>query len=226
MNKPIPVLILIGPPGGGKGTQGDLIAEKLSIPKISTGNLLRDAMQSETDLGRQLKAVMGKGGLVDDQIVLELLKEKLSQKECDHGFILDGFPRNLAQADELRDILAQLNKPFKIVAIDVAVPDQSVVDRIVNRYYCSNCKTNYNKLYKNPIKADTCDVCGAQGKFATREDDSEPTVKSRLVEYHKQTAPVLSYYDKQGALFQVDGDKPIDDVTKDIDFKLKKLLTY
>jgi adenylate kinase len=226
MTKQIPVLILIGPPGCGKGTQGDLIAEKLKIPKISTGNLLRDEMQAESDLGKKLKTVMGKGGLVDDKIVLDLLKEKFLHKECGAGFILDGFPRNVAQADELESMLSKLNKLFKLVAIDVAVKDKSVLDRIVNRYYCRHCKTNYNKLYKNPKEKGVCDVCGTRDSFAVREDDTEPVVKSRLLEYHKQTAPVLAYYERLGVLFAVDGDQGVDEVASAIDFKLKKILTY
>jgi adenylate kinase len=226
MTKQIPVLILIGPPGCGKGTQGDLIAEKLKIPKISTGNLLRDEMQAESDLGKKLKTVMGKGGLVDDKIVLDLLKEKILHKECGAGFILDGFPRNIAQADELESMLSKLNKLFKLVAIDVAVKDKTVLDRIVNRYYCKHCKTNYNKLYKNPKEKGVCDVCGVKDSFAVREDDTEPVVQSRLLEYHKQTAPVLAYYERLEVLFAVDGDQGVDEVSSAIDFKLKKILTY
>jgi adenylate kinase len=226
MEKQIPVLILIGPPGCGKGTQGDIVSKKLNAPKISTGDLLRAELKSGSELGEELRSVMGKGGLVDDKIVLSLLKEKISQKECENGFILDGFPRNVLQAKELEELLSGLNKKFKFIAIDVAVPDKKILDRIINRYYCKECKTNYNKLYKNPVKDNICDICGATGKFAVREDDSEEIVTRRLQEYHKQTAPVLAYYDAKKELFQIDGDQHIDKVTHDLDSKLKKILTY
>jgi adenylate kinase len=226
MKEQKPILILIGPPGCGKGTQGDVIAKALNIPKVSTGDLLRGELQSGTERGEKLKAIMGSGALVDDNIVLALLKEKISQKECENGFILDGFPRNVLQADELEKSLSKLDKVFKFIAIDVAVPDKKIIDRIVNRYYCKKCKTNYNKLYKNPIKENICDVCGERDKFAVRADDKANIVARRLKEYEKQTAPLLSYYKTKEVLFKVDGDQQIDRVTHDINSKLKKILTY
>jgi len=227
MKVQIPVVfILIGPPGCGKGTQSEFIAEKLDTPQVSTGNLLRDEIKSKTTLGKRLRTIMGKGNLVDDQIVLSLLKKKISGRSCNAGFILDGFPRNIAQAEELEELLSKLKKTFKLVVIDFAVSEREVLNRITNRYYCTKCKTNYNKLYKNPIRENVCDVCGAKGEFAIREDDTEKVVKRRLVECRKQTAPVISYYKKNEILLEVDGDKAIGRVTREIDSKLKKILTY
>jgi len=225
MKKQIPVLILIGPPGCGKGTQGDYLAERLEVPKLSTGDLLRNEIKSQTELGKKLEVGMGKGGLVDDQIVLKLLKEKVKAKACEIGFILDGFPRSLIQAQRLEGLLEGLNKSINLVVIDITVSDKGVLNRITNRYYCSKCKTNYNKLYKNPRKKGVCDVCGERDSFAVREDDTEEVVKNRLVEYRSQTAPVISYYEKKGGLFHVDGNKEIGEVTKKIDSELKKILT-
>lgn len=225
MTEQIPIIILIGPPGCGKGTQGDIIAGRLKIPKVSTGDLLRDEMKSQSPLGLELKAIMGTGALVDDSIVLSLLRDKISHKECASGFILDGFPRNVAQAEELEVMLSKIEKSFKFIAIDVAVQDSIIIDRITNRYYCTNCKTNYNKLYKNPKEESICDVCGAHDKFAVREDDTEPVVKSRMIEYHKKTAPVLSYYKLKDVLFSVNGDQAVDSVAKEIEVELKKILT-
>ena len=225
MKKQISVLILMGPPGCGKGTQGDHIAKKFKNPKISTGALLRDEVKFQTSLGKKLKMIMDKGEFIDDQIVLKLLMEKISKKSCKVGFILDGFPRNIAQAEALEELLRNIKKSFKFIVIDVATSDQEVIDRITNRYYCAKCKTNYNKLYKKPINKNICDICGAEDKFAVRQDDTEKVVKHRLVEYHKKTAPVISYYNKQGVLFSVDGNKNIDEVTREIDSKLKKILT-
>ena len=225
MKKKASILILMGPPGCGKGTQGDRIAEELKSPKISTGDLLRDEIKSRTSLGKKLKTILGKGEFVDDQIVLELLEERISKRSCEMGFILDGFPRNIAQAEALEELLKNIERSFKFIVIDVATSDQEVIDRITNRYYCTECKTNYNRLYKNPINKDICDVCGAKDKFAVRQDDTKKVVQHRLVEYHKKTAPVISYYDKQGVLFSVDGDKNIDKVAREIDSKLKKILT-
>jgi adenylate kinase len=220
------IVILIGPPGCGKGTQGEILSEKLGNITISTGNLLRDEMKSQTSLGKKLRTTMCTGKLVDDQIVLNLLKAKILTEICSDGFILDGFPRNIKQANELEELLDTLRKSFKLVAIDVSVSDKKIINRIVNRYYCTECKTNYNKLYKNPIKKNICDVCGSEGKFAVREDDTEEIVRKRLKEYNKQTAPVISYYKKKGVLLKVNGDEAVDKVSHEIDSKLKKILTY
>ncbi|NRA73571.1 MAG: adenylate kinase [Rickettsiales bacterium] len=219
-----PILILMGPPGCGKGTQGMYIAKTLDIPKISTGDLLRDQIASQTPLGKTLKAIMDKGELIKDEVVLELLQEKISSRSCNKGFILDGFPRNISQAESLMVLLKDLKKPSNIIAIDIAVSDQEVINRITNRYYCTKCKTNYNKLYKNPIHKNICDVCGTKNAFAVRNDDTKETVKNRLTKYYEKTSPLISHYKNQGILYTVQGDKNINEVKTQIDSILKTLI--
>lgn len=200
----IPILILIGPPGCGKGTQGDQIAKLLGIPKISTGDLLREEINLGTALGKKVTDIMSSGNLVDDSTVLSVLERKISGPECARGFILDGFPRSLPQAKGLNEVLSKTSKKFKMTAIYINVSDETVINRICNRYYCTQCKTNYNKLYKNPKVAGLCDVCGGH-EFAVRQDDKVEVVKNRLVTYHKQTEPVLDYYEKQDNVVSFDG---------------------
>jgi len=212
----------MGPPGSGKGTQGVHIAEELRIPRISTGEALRDEVASQTSLGKELEDKMNKGKLISNEIVLGLLEKKISTRSCQNGFILDGFPRNVVQADSLKEILNGLAMSFKIMVIDIAVSDQAVIDRITNRYYCTKCKMNYNKLYKNPLHQDICDGCGAKNTFAVRDDDTKEIVQNRLIEYHKETSPLISYYKKQGILYSVQGNKNINEVTAEIKSILKK----
>jgi adenylate kinase len=208
LNKYTPVLILIGPPGCGKGTQGDRIVAAFGFPKISTGALLRDEMKAGTEVGKKVAGIMASGGLVDDQIVLDVLVGKLHDKPYDRGVILDGFPRSQPQAMGLSKMLteAESGKQFKVLVMHIDAPDSALLERMSNRYYCSQCQTNYNKLYKNPVVAGVCDVCGARDAFAVRDDDKPETIKSRLRTYHEQTEPVLAYYSKLGLLSHVSGD--------------------
>lgn len=204
INRQLPVIILIGPPGCGKGTQGSRITEVLEIPKIATGDLLREEIKLGTELGKKVTNIMNAGQLVDDATVLSVLKRKVAGADCAHGFILDGFPRSLQQAKGLDEMLRAMTKPFRMTIIYIDVLDDVVVDRISNRYYCVGCKTNYNKLYKNPKIDGVCDVCGGQ-EFAVRDDDTVDVIKSRLVTYHEQTEPVLEYYNRQGNVVRFDG---------------------
>ena len=211
----IPILVLIGPPGCGKGTQGDRIAEKLNIPKISTGDLFREEIKRGTELGKKVTDIMSSGSLVDDATVLSVLESKISEDECSRGFILDGFPRSLPQAKGLDEVFGNAGKNFTVKVIYIDVSDDTVINRICNRYYCTKCKTNYNKLYKNPKVDGTCDVCGAHD-FAVRQDDTMEVVKHRLVTYHNQTEPVLDYYKKEDNVVSFDGNVEADDLFESI----------
>lgn len=222
--KNTPVIILIGPPGCGKGTQGDRIAQILKLPKISTGDLLRDEIKLDTPLGKKVSSIMEAGKLVDDETVLSVLKQKIQGQDCANGFILDGFPRSLPQATGLDKTLAELSKQFQIIAIHIDVSDDSVVDRISNRYFCTQCKTNYNKLYKNPKIENVCDVCGGK-EFTVRQDDKVEVITSRLQTYHQQTKPLLAYYDSRNMLSTINGNTDAEIVFDNIMKLLNNLLT-
>lgn len=219
-----PVIILIGPPGCGKGTQGDRIAQTLKLPKISTGDLLRNEIKLNTPLGKQVSSIMEAGKLVDDETVLSVLKQKIQGNDCANGFILDGFPRSLPQATGLDKTLAKLSKQFQIIAIHIDVSDDAVVERISNRYFCTQCKTNYNKLYKNPKIENVCDVCGGK-EFAVRPDDKVEVITSRLQTYHQQTKLLLAYYDSRNMLSNIDGNADAEIVFDNIIELLNNLLT-
>lgn len=215
--------ILLGPPGSGKGTQGEYLEKKLSIKRISTGDLLRNEVAAGSDLGHEIKDILSTGALVSDDIVLRLLKENIAHKEYDRGFILDGFPRNLSQANLLDEILEKMNKHIDAVFY-FHISEQQLIDRICNRFYCESCKANYNKLFKPPKVAGVCDECGGTS-FKTRPDDNIDSVKTRFSEYKTQTLPLISYYDDRGILHKMDSSKNIEKISKEIEEVLKKLLT-
>lgn len=213
-------LIFLGAPGAGKGTQAKKVSEKYGIPQISTGDMLREAVAKGTELGKKAKEYMDKGELVPDEIVIGIVKERLQQPDCEMGFILDGFPRTLAQAKALDEMLKELNKKIDGV-INIAVPEEEVVKRIVNRRTCRNCGAVYHLIYNPPKEDNKCDKCG--GELYQRDDDKEETVRERFRVYKQNTEPLIDYYRKKGVLYDVDGTKDINGVWEEIVAVLSKL---
>jgi adenylate kinase len=208
-------LILFGPPGAGKGTQADCLHKQYGLAKLSTGDMLRAAVASGSPLGRQAKDIMARGQLVPDDIMIALIRDRISQPDCKTGFILDGFPRTVAQAEALDAMLAQTGKSLDHV-IELKVDDKEMISRIAGRYSCAKCGTGYHDNFKQPRAAGVCDECGSR-EFVRREDDKAETVAKRLEAYHRQTAPLLPYYRQKGILSTVDGMANIEDVTGQID---------
>lgn len=202
-------LILLGAPGAGKGTQAKLIAKKYSIPHISTGDMLRAAVVNETKLGIKAKTFMDKGELVPDEVVAGIVKERLSGNDCKKGFVLDGFPRTIIQADALKKALAEAGKVIDVV-LNIGVSEGELINRLTGRRSCKNCGKIYHTVFNPPEKENVCDVCG--GMLYQRGDDTVETVENRLKVYCKQTAPLINYYQKEGILKTIDGEKPVDDV--------------
>lgn len=213
-------LILLGAPGAGKGTQAKIIMDRYGIPQISTGDMLREAVAKGTELGKKAKEYMTQGKLVPDEIVIGIVKERLAQKDCENGFILDGFPRTLNQAEALDKMLIEMGKKIDAV-INVNVPEEEIVKRIVNRRTCKNCGSIYHLIYSPPKKPGICDKCG--GELYQREDDKEETVRERYRVYKKNTEPLIDYYKKKGILYDVDGTKDIEGVKKEVLGILEKI---
>jgi len=213
-------LILLGAPGAGKGTQAKKIVEKYNIPQISTGDMLREAVSKGTELGKVAKGYMDKGELLPDDVVIGIVKERLKQPDTDNGFILDGFPRTLGQAEALDVMLKELNKEIDAV-VNIAVPEEEVVKRIVNRRSCKNCGAVYHLIYKPPAEEGKCDKCG--GELYQRDDDQEATIRDRYSIYRSQTEPLIDYYSKKGLVKDIDGTQSMDDVTKDVLKTLEEL---
>jgi adenylate kinase len=208
-------LILLGPPGAGKGTQAKLLEDKKGFKQLSTGDMLRGAVAAGTDMGRKAKEVMDKGQLVSDEIVISIISERLDKPDVKKGFILDGFPRNTAQAEALDRMLE--DKGLKLDAvIEMKVDDEELVKRIAGRYTCAKCGKGYHDEFEKPKVAGVCDVCGST-EFVRRADDNEKTVRDRLVVYNKQTAPLVDYYGRTGVLHQVNGMADIGVVTRQIE---------
>lgn len=203
-------IILLGPPGGGKGTQAKRIQDKFNLIQLSTGDMLRAAVAAGSEAGKRAKAVMEAGQLVSDDIVIDIIDERLDQPDAQNGVIFDGFPRNVAQAESLRQMLLRKNRHLCCV-IEVRVPDDLLVERITGRYTCAKCGAGYHDSFQKPAVAGVCDHCGGT-EFTRRADDNAETVRKRLAAYHAQTEPLLPFYEKQGLLEIVDGAKPIDDV--------------
>ncbi len=204
-------IILLGPPGAGKGTQGDYLRDTYKLAKLSTGDMLRAAVASGSEVGLKAKAVMAAGGLVSDDIIIGIIREAISQEVCSNGFILDGFPRTTAQAAALDAMLAELGKKIDFV-IELAVDDAALVARIAGRFSCKSCGAGYHDTFRQPVVAGVCDACGST-EFTRREDDKAETVAKRLEAYHAMTAPLLPHYKAQGALRTVDGMADIAEVT-------------
>jgi adenylate kinase len=206
-------LVLLGAPGAGKGTQAKKLIEKYGMPQISTGDLLRAAVSAGTPLGKEAKSVMDKGELVPDRIVLGMVEERLKQDDCKNGYILDGFPRNTAQAEALDKMLDALGMSLT-AALSVDVPFDDLMKRLTGRRTCKACGQMYNMYFKPPAKEGTCDKCS--GELFQRDDDKEATIKKRLEVYNAQTAPLIDYYGKKGILKTVSGTGNIDDIFKKV----------
>ncbi len=208
------ILILIGAPGAGKGTQARRIEEKFNIVQLSTGDMLRAERDSGSVLGQQIEDVISKGQLVSDDLISEMLSSRIEQDDCKNGFILDGFPRTLEQASMLDKIFEQKNLKLDAV-VELKVDDEAIVERISGRYTCAACGEGYHDRFKKPKKEGICDNCGGS-EFIRRSDDNAETVRQRLDVFHQQTRPIISFYDKVGLVKSVDGMQDIDAVTGDI----------
>lgn len=202
-------LILLGPPGAGKGTQAQFLIEDYAIPQISTGDMLRAAVKAKTPMGLKAKECMDSGELVPDDVVVGIVRERLQQDDCNEGFILDGFPRTVPQADALSDTLGLLGKEID-AAIALTVDTEALVERLAGRRTCPVCGAGYHQQYDPPREEGVCTKCGAQ--LVQRDDDKEETVRNRMQVYADQTQPLLDYYSRSGVLVEVDGMNSIDEV--------------
>ncbi|WP_334110324.1 adenylate kinase [Thermodesulfitimonas autotrophica] len=212
-------LLIMGPPGAGKGTQAAEIVKELKIPHISTGDMLREAVKQGTEMGKKAKEYMDKGQLVPDEVIIGVVKERLGQPDCKVGFLLDGFPRTLPQAEALDQTLKEMGIKLDAV-INIRVPREKIVDRITGRRVCRVCGDTYHVVNKPPKESGKCDKCG--GELYQRSDDTAETVNKRLDVYEAQTQPLLDYYGKQGIVRDINGDQPINKVLEDILAALKK----
>lgn len=200
-------LILLGAPGAGKGTQAEVISEALSIPQISTGNILREAVKNGTEFGLKAKAAMESGALVSDEVVIGILKDRIAQDDCKNGFILDGFPRTVPQAEALEAMGVNIDK-----VVEIYVPDETISKRLSGRRVCEGCGASYHTDFKPSKVAGKCDKCG--GNTVIRKDDEPATVLERLKVYHEQTAPLKDFYAKRGKLETVIGQEEVSDTSK------------
>ncbi|MFC9645016.1 adenylate kinase [Streptomyces mirabilis] len=205
-------IVLVGPPGAGKGTQAVRLAEKLRVPHISTGDLFRANVSQQTELGKLAKSYMDAGNLVPDEVTIAMVKDRIEQPDAEGGFLLDGFPRNVQQAEALDQLLE--TKGIKLDAVlDLEVPEDEVVKRIAGRRICRNDSSHvFHVTYSPPKKEGVCDVCG--GELYQREDDSEETVRTRLEVYHTQTEPIIAYYKAQGLVVTISSLGPVDKITQ------------
>lgn len=208
-------IILLGPPGAGKGTQAKRLEEARGLIQLSTGDMLRAAVKAGTPVGLKAKQVMAEGKLVSDEIVIDIIRDRIQQPDCVKGFILDGFPRTVPQAEALDTMLAGFGWKLDSV-IEMVVDEAVMVDRVSGRFTCAKCGQGYHDSFKKPAKDGVCDVCGGT-EFIRREDDRAETMQKRLAEFHAQTAPILPYYKNKGILRQVDGMAAIDEVTRQIE---------
>ncbi|WP_058485946.1 adenylate kinase [Defluviitalea phaphyphila] len=206
-------IIMLGAPGAGKGTQALLLSKKFNIPQISTGDIFRMHIKNKTELGKKAKEYMDKGLLVPDDLVVEIVKNRLIEEDCKNGFILDGFPRTIPQAEELDKALEEMGIKLD-KAINVNVPDDNIIVRMAGRRVCKKCGASYHIKYNKPSQEGICDECGSN--LVQRDDDKEETVKKRLNVYHEQTRPLIEYYEKMGILLTVDGVGDVDEINNRI----------
>ena len=206
-------IILMGLPGAGKGTQASEIVKKFPIPHISTGDMFRKAIKDETDLGKEAKSYMDRGELVPDEVTVGIVKERISEDDAKKGFLLDGFPRTIDQAESLSQIMSELDREIDAV-INIEVPEEELMNRLTGRRICEKCGTTYHLVFNPPKVEGICDIDG--GKLYQREDDNPETVANRLSVNIKQSKPILDFYDQKGVLKNIDGSKDISDVTKDV----------
>ncbi len=199
-------IIFLGAPGAGKGTQAEIVSETLSIPTVSTGNIIRAALKDGTPMGLKARAFIEAGELVPDDVVIGIIQERLSEDDCANGFILDGFPRTIPQAEALDAMGIVIDK-----VIDIEVPDETIARRLSGRRVCKNCGCSYHIDYKKPSVEGVCDACG--GELIQRSDDAPETVLERLAVYHEKTEPLKAFYEKQGKLFIVEGQEQVEDTT-------------
>ena len=202
-------IVMLGAPGAGKGTQAEKLASKYGLPHVSTGDIFRKNIKEGTELGKEAKGYMDAGALVPDELTVRLLLDRVSNDDCDLGYILDGFPRTIPQAEALDRELAKLEEKIDF-AINVEVPDDTIIERMSGRRACLKCGATYHLLYIPPKKEGICDECGSE--LVIRDDDKPETVKNRLATYHEQTQPLVDYYKKQGVYHEVDGTKDVDSV--------------
>lgn len=200
-------IILLGAPGAGKGTQAEVICNRYNIPAISTGNIIREALKTGTEMGLKAKSYMESGALVPDEVVIGIIKERIVKDDCKDGFILDGFPRTIPQAEALDKMGIVIDK-----VVDIEVPDEKIINRMSGRRVCEKCGASYHLEYKKPKVEGICDACS--GTLVQRKDDHPDTVKSRLDVYHSETEPLKDYYEKQGKLTVVEGQEEIEDTTR------------
>ena len=206
-------LILLGPPGAGKGTQAQLITKEFGIPQISTGDILRAEVRKGTDLGQKVKSIMEAGKLVSDDLIIKIIEKRIQEPDCKNGFILDGFPRTIGQAEALSQLLKKLG-PEKLKVLEFQIPDDVIVKRITNRRVCSKCGKVFNLLLNPPPPDGKCDVCG--GAIIQRSDDTEEVVRKRLKEYHEKTEPLIDYYKNMGKLHIIHANRSIEAVFEEV----------
>ena len=202
-------LILLGAPGAGKGTQAEIISEKYNIPTISTGNIIRAALKNGTEMGLKAKSYIDAGELVPDDVVIGIIKERLAESDCANGYILDGFPRTIPQAEALDEMGFGID-----AALSIEVADSEIVKRMSGRRVCEKCGASYHTEYKKPTEDGVCNSCG--GALVTRKDDEPETVKNRLNVYHEQTEPIKAYYEKLGLLVTAKGEDKLEDTTSNV----------
>jgi len=210
-------LILLGPPGAGKGTQAEFIVERNGIPQISTGDILREAVKAGTKLGLEAKSYMDGGKLVPDEVVVGLIAERLRKDDCGEGYILDGFPRTVAQAESLEQLLAQDKGIDHVISIEV--PDDELMTRLTGRFTCRKCGAMYHKVFSPPKEEGVCDKCS--GELYQRDDDKEATIRSRLDVYHNQTSPLIEFYRERSKLRSVEGTGGIEEIAGRIEAVIK-----
>ncbi len=210
--------ILLGPPGAGKGTQADTIVKEFSIPHISTGDIFRKNIKEGTVLGKKAKEYMDQGLLVPDELTVELVKDRLLDEDCKNGFLLDGFPRTIFQADALEDALKDMNQSLDYV-VNIEVRKELLIERAVGRRVCKDCGQTYHMTFNKPTVEGVCDNC--KGELLQRKDDTEETVTKRINVYQEQTEPLIEYYTNKGIIVNIDGEKPIAEVGKNIVAKLR-----